>query len=73
MTKTQLSTQLNHHLIMEMGFVISDYGLWNSETRYYMIEKEEGGSITILCICRHSLRPFCEIINDYNDVTMPLG
>ena len=72
MMKTQLSTQLNHHLIMEMGFVISDYGLWNSKPSYCMIEKEESDNITILYICRHFLSPFCEIIYGYNDVTMPL-
>ena len=58
MTKNQRSTQLSHHLIMEMGSVISDYGLWNSKPSYYAIEKEEGGNITILCICRNFLNHF---------------
>ena len=52
--------------------MISDYGLWNSEPSYYMIEKEEGGSLTILCICSYSLTPLSEIIHSYNNVTMPL-
>ena len=51
--------------------MISDYGLRNSKPSYYMIEKEERGSLTILCICRHSLIPFCEVIHGYNDVNMP--
>ena len=62
MMKTQLGTQLNHHLITEMGSVISDYGLWNSKPSYYMIKKKEGGIPTILCICRNFLSPFCQII-----------
>ena len=37
-----------------------------------MIKQEESGSLTIFCICRHGLNPFCEIIHGY-DVTMPLG
>ena len=73
MTKTQLGTQLNHHMIMEMGPIISEYGLWNSKTIYDVIEKEEGDSLTILCICRHGLSRFCEIIHGYDDVTMPPG
>ena len=36
-----------------------------------MIEQEESESITILYIFRHGLSPFCEIVNGYNDVTMP--
>ena len=73
MTKTQLRTQLNHHLIIEMGSMINDYGLWNSKPSYEVIEKEEGGILTILCICRNFLSPFCEIIYSYDDLTMPLG
>ena len=71
MTKTQLSTQLSHHLITEMGSVISDYGLWNSKPSYYVIEQEEGSSCSILGICRNFLNPFCKIMYGYNDVTMP--
>ena len=73
MMKTLLGTQLSHHLIMKMGSMISDYGLWNSEPSYDVIEKEEGGNTTILCIFRHCLSPFCEIIHGYDDVTMHLG
>ena len=73
MVKTQLSTKLNHHMITEMGSVITEYGLWNSKPSYYMIKKEEGGNLTILFICRHSLSPFSEIIHGYYDVTMPLS
>ena len=72
MTKTQLNTQLNHHLITEMGFMVSDYGLQNSKPRYHMVKQKEGGSLAILDICRHCLNPFCKIINVYNDVTIRL-
>ena len=71
MTKTQLNTQLSHHLITEMGFVVSDYGLWNSKPIYHMIKQKEGGNISILSICRHFLIPFCKVYNSYDDVTMP--
>ena len=70
MMKTQLSTQLNHHLIMEMESMISDYGLRNSKPSYNMIKKKEGEGPAILCICSHFLNPFCKIIYGYNDVTM---
>ena len=73
MTKTQLSTQLSHHLITEMRSVVSDYGLWESKPSYHMVKLEEGVSISILCICRHFLSPFCKVIDSYDDVTMPPG
>ena len=71
MVKTQLSTQFSHHLIVEMRFVFSDYGLRDSKPSYHMIEQKESGNFSILNICRHSLSPFCKVINDYDDVTMP--
>ena len=70
MTKTQLSTQLIHHLTMGMESMISDYGLWKSKPSYYMIEQEEGDNLTIFSICRNFLNPFFEIIYGYDDVTM---
>ena len=64
MTKTQL--------IVEMRSLFSDYGLWNSKPSYHMTKQKEGGSLSILCICRNCLIPFCKVINGYDDVTMPL-
>ena len=71
MKKTQLSTQLSHHLIVEMISVVSDYGLWNSKPSYHMIKQEDDGSISILYICRNCFSPFFKVINDYIDLTMP--
>ena len=73
MMKTQLNTQLSHHLITEMGSMVNDYGLWNSKPSYHMIKQKEGSSVSILCICMHFLIPFCKIIDGYDDVTMPHG
>ena len=56
---------------MEMGSVISNNGLQDSESSYDMIEQEESGSLTIFHICRHGLILFCKIVNGYDDVTMP--
>ena len=72
MDKIHLSTQLNHHLIPEIRSLVSNYNLRESKPSYYMVKKEEGSSLTILCICRHSLSPLSEIIHAYY-VTMPLG
>ena len=71
MTKTQLVTQLCLHLITEMRYVISNYGLRNPKPGYGVIKEKEGGIFTILCICRHCLSPFCKVIYSYDDVTMP--
>ena len=35
-----------------------------------MVEKEQCHSINLIVECRHGLNPFCEIINDHNDVVM---
>ena len=53
-----------------MGSMISDDGLRNSKSIYDMIEQEESGSLTVLCICRHGLIPLCKIVNVYDYVTM---
>ena len=73
MEKNQLITHLIDHMIPEMRSVVSDYSLRDSKPSYHMVDYKEGGSLTILCICRHCLIPFCEVINDYDHVTMPLG
>ncbi len=38
----------------------------------YMIEQKDGGSFFSVVKCRHRPDPFCEIINGYDDITVPL-
>ena len=73
MVNAQPSTQLSHHLIAEMRSIFSDYGLWDFEPSYHMIKQKKGHSISNLCICRNFLSPFCKLIDNYDDVTMPLA
>ena len=38
MEKTQLSSQLSHHLILEMRSVVNDYSLRDSQPSYHMVK-----------------------------------
>ena len=53
--------------------MISDNGLWNTKVSDDVVEEEESYSMTIIQKGRHSLNPFCEVIDDDEDVTVHPG
>ena len=71
MMKSQLGTQLSHHMIMKMGTIISNNGLWNSKSGDDLVKYEQSNSFTIVRECAHSLNPFCEVIDGNDYITMP--
>jgi hypothetical protein len=47
MLKTQFGTQLTHHLILEMRYVINYDSFWDSESSDDVIKYEKSSSSTI--------------------------
>jgi len=39
---------------------------------YNVVKKEPHKSNTVSILCRHRLDPFCKIVDNDNDITMPL-
>lgn len=73
MMQTQLSSKLYHHVMSKMRTMISNDGLRDTKSSCKMVENELSGSFAVNIRCGHHLGPFSEIINDDNDITMPLG
>jgi hypothetical protein len=71
MPKTQLVSKFRHHKVSKMDTVISNDSLWDLESSNNMIKYEKGCSFPSIVESRHHLDPFCEIIHDYNNVSMP--
>ena len=71
MMQTQLSSELCHHVTLEMISMISNDDLRDTKSSYDMVEKKLSRSFTISITCGHRHRPFSEIINDNDDITMP--
>ena len=71
--KSQLSTQLTHHMIPKMGTIISNNGLWNSKSSDDLVKYEQSNNFTIISECGHSLSPFREVIDGNNYITVSLG
>jgi hypothetical protein len=65
--------QLTHHLVLEVGAMINDNILQDTESSYDVVKKKECCSTTIVKKCRHNLNQFSELINDKNDINVPLG
>jgi hypothetical protein len=53
--------------------MISDNGLWNTKVSDDVVEDEKRCSMIIIQKGGHSLNPFCEVINNDDDITMPSG
>jgi hypothetical protein len=53
--------------------MIRDNGFWNTKASDDVVEYEKSYSTTIIKKSRHSLNPFCKVINDNDDITMPPG
>jgi hypothetical protein len=73
MAKTQLLGKFRHHKIPKVATVISNNSLGNTKTSYDVIKKKQGCGLSSIIECWHRLGPFCKVINDYNNVTMPPG
>jgi hypothetical protein len=73
MAKTHLGVQFTHHLILEMLSMINYNSLWDTESSDDVVKHEECYNATIIKECRHSLNPFSEVINDNDDITVPLN
>lgn len=70
-TQTQLGCQLGHHVTTKMRTMICDDGLRDSEPGNHMIEHKLSICLTVISQCRHHFSPFCKVINDDNNITMP--
>jgi hypothetical protein len=53
--------------------MISDNGLWNTKASDDVVEDKKSCGTTIVQKSRHSLSPFCEVINGNDDITVPPG
>jgi hypothetical protein len=73
MSKTQLVSKFRHHKVSKIATVISNNSLWDPESSNNMIKYEKDCSFPSIVECRHRLDPFCEIIHDYDNVSMPPG
>jgi hypothetical protein len=71
MTKTQLSPQFTHHMVLEMGSMISYNSLLDCEMSDDVIEHKKCCNSAIVKKCRHSLNPFIEIIDCDDNITIP--
>ena len=72
MLKTLLVGKLRHYEVLKMTTMISNNSLWDPKSSNNMIKYEKGRSFPGIVESRHRLDPFCEIIHDYNNVSMPL-
>jgi len=70
-TQTQPSSELCHHVILEMRSMISNDGLRDTKSSYDMVEKKLSNSFIVNITCGHRLNPFSEIINEDDDICMP--
>lgn len=73
MAKTQLSSQLCHHVLMKMCSLISDNGLRDAKMGYNMFKEELSSSDIVSIICGHHLGPFSKIVDDDDDIAMSPG
>jgi hypothetical protein len=71
MPKTQLICKFRHHEIVKMTTMVNDNGLRDTKSSNNMIEYEQCCIFLGIIKCRHQLGPFSEIIDDYDDVSMP--
>ena len=46
--------------------------MWNTKACDYVVEEEKSCNMTIIQKGRHSLNPFCKVIDGDDYITMPL-
>ena len=71
--QAQPGSQLRHHIMLKIGTIISNDGLRDTKPRNDVIEYELNCCLTISDKCRHFFDPFGEVVNGYDDISMPPG
>ena len=52
--------------------MVSYNGLRNNKTCYDMVEEVLSSSDTVNIVCGHLLKPFSEVVDDDDNIAMPL-
>ena len=73
MLKPQFIYYLFHHIILKVTSMVSDNLTRDTELGDNMFEYEEGCSIPIIFNCRHGLVPLSKVVDDHDNVFIPLA